>query len=75
MAAGTDNMLDQGAIRAFQYNQGLTMDGVAGPQFWAYLLKAAAQDQRNPNGYSYALATQGSLARVAAGLAQRQAGS
>ncbi len=57
---GSDNMLDQGAIRAFQYNQGLTMDGVAGPQFWSYLLKAAAHDQRNPNGYSYALATQGS---------------
>ena len=57
---GSDNMLDQGAIKAFQYNQGLTMDGVAGPQFWSYLLKAAAHDQRNPNGYSYALATQGS---------------
>ena len=35
------------------------MDGVAGPQFWSYLLKAAAHDQRDPNGYSYALATQG----------------
>ena len=57
---GSDNMLDQGAIRAFQYDQGLTMDGVAGPQFWSYLLKAAAHDQRNPNGYSYALTTQGS---------------
>ena len=57
---GSDNMLDQGAIRAFEDDQGLTMDGVAGPQFWSYLLKAAAHDQRNPNGYSYALATQGS---------------
>lgn len=57
---GSDNMLDQGAIRAFQYDQGLTMDGVAGPQFWSYLLKAAAHDQRNPNGYTYALTTQGS---------------
>jgi peptidoglycan hydrolase-like protein with peptidoglycan-binding domain len=57
---GSDNMLDQGAIRAFQADQGLTMDGVAGPQFWSYLLKAAAHDQRNPNGYTYALTTQGS---------------
>ena len=57
---GSDNMLDQGAIRAFQNDQGLTMDGVAGPQFWSYLLKAAAHGQRNPNGYTYALATQGS---------------
>jgi peptidoglycan hydrolase-like protein with peptidoglycan-binding domain len=57
---GSDNMLDQGAIRAFQYDQGLTMDGVAGPQFWSYLLKAAAHGQRDPSGYTYALATQGS---------------
>ena len=39
---------------------GLTMDGDAGPQVWADLLKAVAKDQTNPNGYSYALATQGS---------------
>jgi peptidoglycan hydrolase-like protein with peptidoglycan-binding domain len=57
---GSGNTLDQGAIKAFQAVEGLTMDGVAGPQFWSYLLKAAANDQRNPNGYTYALATQGS---------------
>jgi peptidoglycan hydrolase-like protein with peptidoglycan-binding domain len=57
---GSDNMLDQGAIRAFQSDQGLTMDGVAGPQFWSYLLKAAANGKHNANGYTYALATQGS---------------
>ena len=55
---GADNMLDQGAIMAFESNQGLTMDGVAGPQVWAHLLKAAARDQRNPNGYTYALTDQ-----------------
>ena len=32
---GKDNMLDQGAIRAFESVQGLTMDGVAGPDVWA----------------------------------------
>jgi len=58
--AGQDNMLDQGAIRAFESNQGLTMDGVAGPDVWAHLLAAAAKDQVNPNGYSYALAAQDS---------------
>ncbi len=58
--AGRDNMLDQGAIRAFQSDQGLTMDGVAGPDFWAHLLTAAGKDQVNPNGYTYALATQNS---------------
>jgi peptidoglycan hydrolase-like protein with peptidoglycan-binding domain len=52
------NMLDQGAIMAFESNEGLTMDGVAGPQVWANLLQAAAKDKVNPNGYTYALANQ-----------------
>ena len=56
---GTDNMLDVGAVRAFENNEGLTMDGVAGPTVWADLLKAVAKHQANPDGYSYALATQG----------------
>jgi hypothetical protein len=58
--AGQDNMLDQGAIRAFESNEGLAMDGVAGPEVWADLLTAAAKNQANPNGYSYALASQDS---------------
>ncbi len=57
---GKDNMLDQGAIRAFESVQGLTMDGVAGPDVWAHLLTAAAKNQVNPNGYTYALASQNS---------------
>ncbi|HVT70330.1 MAG TPA: Ig-like domain-containing protein [Trebonia sp.] len=57
---GQDNMLDQGAVRAFEYNQGLTMDGDAGPQVWARLLAAAAADKVNPSGYTYALASQDS---------------
>ena len=57
---GADNMLDQGAIRAFESNEGLTMDGVAGPDVWADLLTAAAKNQVNPNGYTYALASQDS---------------
>jgi hypothetical protein len=57
---GQDNMLDQGAIRAFESTEGLTMDGVAGPQVWADLLTAAGKNQANPNGYSYALASQDS---------------
>ena len=59
-STGSNNMLVQGAVRAFENNDGLTMDGVAGSQVWADLLKAAAKDQGNPSGYSYALATQGS---------------
>jgi peptidoglycan hydrolase-like protein with peptidoglycan-binding domain len=58
--AGRNNMLDVGAIRAFEYNHGLTMDGEAGPQVWAALLTAAAKNEVNRNGYSYALASQAS---------------
>jgi len=57
---GKDNKLVDGAVRAFQNDQGLTMDGVAGPQVWAHLLTAAAAGQVNPNGYTYALASQNS---------------
>jgi peptidoglycan hydrolase-like protein with peptidoglycan-binding domain len=57
---GKDNMLDNGAIRAFQSVQGLTMDGVAGPDVWSHLLTAAAKGQVNPNGYTYAVASQNS---------------
>ena len=56
--AGQANMLDTGAIRAFESVEGITMDGVAGPQVWAALLTAAAKNQVNPNGYTYALASQ-----------------
>jgi len=59
-SAGTDNILVTGAVRAFESVEGLTMDGDAGPQVWSHLLTAAAKDQKNPNGYSYAVATQGS---------------
>jgi peptidoglycan hydrolase-like protein with peptidoglycan-binding domain len=58
--AGQANLLDTGAIRAFESVAGLTMDGVAGPDVWAHLLAAAAKDQVNPNGYTYALADQNS---------------
>jgi peptidoglycan hydrolase-like protein with peptidoglycan-binding domain len=57
-ATGQDNILDVGAIRAFEYDHGLIMDGTAGPQVWSSLLAAAAADQVNPNGYTYALASQ-----------------
>ena len=57
---GSANLIDTGAIRAFESEQGLTMDGVAGPSVWSALLKAVAAGQRNTNGYSYALASKAS---------------
>ena len=56
--AGKDNMLDKGAIVAFQSDNNLDMDGVAGPAFWRQLFKAVAQNQQNPNGYTYSLVSQ-----------------
>jgi peptidoglycan hydrolase-like protein with peptidoglycan-binding domain len=59
-AKGKTNLIDVGAIRAFESVEGLPMDGVAGPKVWRDLLHAVAKRQSNPNGYSYALASKGS---------------
>jgi peptidoglycan hydrolase-like protein with peptidoglycan-binding domain len=56
--AGASNILDDGAIRAFESVNGLTMDGVAGSAVWSDLLAAVAKGKHNPNGYTYALANQ-----------------
>ena len=58
--AGSYNILDNGAVRAFESVTGLTMDGSAGRTVWTDLLKAVAKGKHNPNGYSYALASQNS---------------
>jgi len=56
--AGSANILDVGAVRAFESVTGLTMDGVAGHKVWSDLLSAVAKGKNNPNGYSYALVSQ-----------------
>jgi hypothetical protein len=56
--AGSANILDVGAVRAFESVTGLTMDGVAGGTVWSDLLGAMAKGKHNPNGYTYALADQ-----------------
>ena len=62
--AGKDNILDTGAIMAFQSDNGLNMDGIAGPSFWTQLFKSVAQGKQNPNGYTYSLADQRSPERL-----------
>ncbi len=57
---GAANLITSGAIRAFESQNNLTMDGTAGPQVWSYLLKAATAGQKNANGYTYALASKAS---------------
>jgi peptidoglycan hydrolase-like protein with peptidoglycan-binding domain len=56
--AGSANILDVGAVRAFESVTGLTMDGIAGHSVWSDLFKALANGKHNPNGYTYALASQ-----------------
>ena len=58
--AGSANILQVGAIRAFESVRGLTMDGYAGRTVWSNLLSAVTQGKHNPNGYTYALASQNS---------------
>ena len=53
-----NGLIVQGAVMAFESNQGLAMDGIAGPQVWTALFKAVADGQNNPNGYTYAIAAE-----------------
>jgi peptidoglycan hydrolase-like protein with peptidoglycan-binding domain len=55
---GAANLIDTGAIMAFESDQGLALDGVAGPGVWTDLLRAAETQQDNPNGYTYAIASE-----------------
>ena len=58
--AGSANILDVGAVRAFESVTGLTMDGIAGHAVWGDMFSALAKGKHNPNGYTYALASQNS---------------
>ena len=56
--AGASNILQIGAIRAFESVNHLTMDGIAGGTVWSELFTTLAKGYKNPNGYTYALASQ-----------------
>jgi peptidoglycan hydrolase-like protein with peptidoglycan-binding domain len=47
-----------GAVMAFESDHGMTLDGIAGPAVWKALLVAAAKDEANKHGYTYAVASQ-----------------
>jgi peptidoglycan hydrolase-like protein with peptidoglycan-binding domain len=61
---GKANTIDRGAVTGFEADHGLPADGVAGKTVWQALLTAAAKDQRNTHGYSYAIASKGSPERL-----------
>ena len=55
---GSANTVDAGAIIGFEAAHGFTITDTMSTAVWASLLKAAASDDRNTNGYSYAVADQ-----------------
>jgi hypothetical protein len=57
---GQSNTLTLGALYGFQADHKLTIDGKPTAKVWAALLKAAAADQKNTHGYSYAVASKSS---------------
>ena len=57
---GHGSLIDDGAVRSFEWQHGLTRDGDAGPLVWRDLLTAIAKSQDNQHGYTYALASKAS---------------
>jgi hypothetical protein len=57
-SVGTSNEIIGGAIRTFEFDHGLTMDGDAGRHVWSHLLTAVAKGEQNQHGYTYVWVTQ-----------------
>jgi hypothetical protein len=58
--AGTYGELTKGAIMSFEDDQGMTPDGIAGPQVWKALIAAALKGQKNASGYTFVSVHEGS---------------
>jgi hypothetical protein len=52
-APGTFGEMTKGAIMAFEDSNGMTADGVPGPEVWKALINAAVKDQHNTFGYTF----------------------
>ncbi len=52
------SLIIHGAVRAFEADHGMIMDGVAGSAVWRALFTAAVKGQSNRHGYTYAVADQ-----------------
>jgi lipoprotein-anchoring transpeptidase ErfK/SrfK len=55
---GQYNVIDKGAIMAFESANNMTMDGLAGPQVWTALLNAVAARQATAQPYDYLIASE-----------------
>jgi peptidoglycan hydrolase-like protein with peptidoglycan-binding domain len=59
-APGTFGEMTKAAIMAFENSNGMTADGVAGPQVWNALITAAVKGQINTFGYTFVQVSEGS---------------
>ncbi len=59
-APGTFGEMTKGAIMAFENTEGMTADGVPGPQVWNALITAAVKGQNNTFGYTFVEVSEGS---------------
>jgi hypothetical protein len=57
-SAGTNNEVVDGAVRTFEFDHDLNMDGDAGPRVWRHLFTAIAKGEQNQHGYTYVWVTQ-----------------
>lgn len=56
-APGAAGALTKGAVMAFETQNGLPVDGVAGPEVWTALLHDAASQKASTEDYTYVLVT------------------
>jgi peptidoglycan hydrolase-like protein with peptidoglycan-binding domain len=57
---GSFGEITKGALMAFEDNNGMTADGLAGPQVWQALMSAVIHDQRYSFGYTVVDVSEGS---------------
>ena len=57
---GTSGEMTRGAVMAFENDQGMIDDGVAGPAVWKALIVAAVHGQRSTFGYTFVQVSEGS---------------
>ena len=50
--------LTKGAVMAFEYDQSLPTDGVAGPDVWKALINAAVQGKKSTFGYTFVMVSE-----------------
>ena len=57
---GASGELTKGAVMAFENNEGMTADGLPGPDVWKALINADLKDQKYTFGYTFVQVSEGS---------------